>query len=160
MLDALSQDVIKHSDSWHVDCISSCEVTITVNNMNRGKAQIVEITETNFNLEVLMSKQPVLVAFLAPWSLACQIFHSAIEEVAAACAESVKIVKVNADNNPDLGLEYGIQAIPTLAYFVDGNLRAKVVGTASKEAILSKLESVLHVSIADSQIRNRRKQTP
>jgi thioredoxin 1 len=52
----------------------------------------------------------------------------------------VKIVKVNADDNPDLSLWYEVQSIPTLLYFVDGSIRAKVVGTASKEAILAKLE--------------------
>jgi len=51
-------------------------------------------------------------------------------------------VKINADNHPDLSLVWRIQSIPTLLYFVEGNLRAKVVGTASKEAILSKLRSV------------------
>jgi len=65
-----------------------------------------------------------------------------LEEVAAACAGRVKVVRINADNHPDLSLVWRIQSIPTLLYFVEGNLRAKVVGTASKEAILSKLRSV------------------
>jgi len=65
-----------------------------------------------------------------------------LEEVAAACAGRGKIVRINADNNPDLSLVWKIQSIPALLYFVDGNLRAKIIGTASKEAILSKLRSV------------------
>jgi thioredoxin-like negative regulator of GroEL len=67
-----------------------------------------------------------------------------LDEVATACARTVKVVKVNADNNPDLGFWYEIQSIPTLLYFVGGSLHAKVVGTTSKEAILSKLKLVCH----------------
>jgi thioredoxin 1 len=104
----------------------------------------VVINEQNFDAEVLQSKQPVLVVFWAPWSRPCQILGPALEEVAAGCAGSVKVLKVNADDNPELSLWYGIQSIPTLLYFVDGSLRTKVVGTASKEAILARLQAVSH----------------
>ena len=111
---------------------------------NQDKAPTVEVSEANFESEVLRSKQPVLVAFWTPWSRPCHILDSALDEVATACAGSVKVVKVNADDNPDLSIWYEIQSVPTLLCFVDGSLRAKVVGTASKKAILSKLQSVLH----------------
>ena len=103
---------------------------------------IIEFGEANFESEVLRWKQPVLVAFSAAWSRPCQILDSVLEEVAATCAGREKVVRLNADNNPDLSLVWNIQSIPTLLYFVDGNLRARIVGTASKEAILSKLRSV------------------
>jgi thioredoxin 1 len=111
-------------------------------NTNPDKAPTFEVGETNFESEVLKSKQPVLVVFWAPWSHPCHILDSVLDEVATACARSVKVVKVNADDNPDLGMWYEIQSIPTLLYFVDGTLRARVVGTASKEAILSRLQPV------------------
>ena len=118
----------------------------TVKNMNvhqnTPNRPISEIGEANFESEVLRWKQPVLVAFSAAWSRPCQILDSVLEEVAATCAGREKVVRINADNNPDLSLVWNIQSIPTLLYFVDGNLRAKIVGTASKEAILSKLRSV------------------
>ena len=113
-------------------------------NENQNKTPTVEIGEANFELEVLRSKQPVLVEFWAPWSRPCQVLDSVLHELAAACAASVKVVKVNADNNLNLSLWYEIQSIPTLLYFVDGNVRARVVGTASKEAILAKLRLVIH----------------
>ena len=103
---------------------------------------IIEIGEVNFESEVLRWKQPVLVAFSAAWSRPCRILDSVLEEVAAACAGREKVVRINADNNPDLSLVWKIQSVPTLLYFVDGSLRARIVGTASKEAILSKLRSV------------------
>ena len=109
---------------------------------NPDNRPIIEIGEANFELEVLRWKQPVLVAFSAARSRPCRTLDSVLEEVAAACAGRGKIVRINADNNPDLSLVWKIQSIPALLYFVDGNLRAKIIGTASKEAILSKLRSV------------------
>jgi thioredoxin 1 len=128
-------------------------------NSNKNAEPIIEIGGTNFESEVLQSKQPVLVVFLAPWSRPCQTVRSVLDGAAAACAGRVKVVKVNADNNPDLGFWYEIQSIPTLLYFVGGSLRAKIVGTASKEAILSKLQSVCHDDdstslISDPNIKN------
>ena len=111
-------------------------------NSSQSKIPIVEIGEANFESEVLSWKQPVLVAFSAAWSRPCQILDSVLEEVAAACAGREKVVRINADNNPDLSLIWNIQSIPTLLYFVDGKLRGRIVGTASKEAILSKLRAV------------------
>ena len=107
---------------------------------------IAEIGEASFRSDVLKSRKPVLVAFWAPWSRPCQILGAVLDEIVTQCTESVTIAKVNADDNPDLSLTYEIQSIPTLLYFANGTLRAKVVGTASKEAILSKLQSVLHGS--------------
>src|SRR5512137_1590785 len=94
------------------------------------KAPIVHVDEAGFDSEVLKSKLPVLAAFWAPWSHPCHVLDSVLDEVATACAASMKIVKVNADDNPDLSLWYEIQSIPTLLVFVDGHLRAKMVGTA------------------------------
>jgi len=124
----------------------------TVENMNLNpvKAPAGEVGEASFESEVLRSKQPVVVAFWAPWSRPCQILEAALDEVTTACAGSVKVVKVNADDNPDLSLWYDIQSIPTLLYFTDGSLRAKMVGTASKEAILAKFQPPLHGVVATS----------
>src|SRR3989442_8423984 len=109
---------------------------------NPDHRPITEIGEANFESEVLRWKQPVLVAFSAAWSSPCRILDSVLEEVAASRAGREKVVRINADNNPDLSLVWNIQSIPTLLYFIDGSLRARIVGTASKEAILSKLRSV------------------
>ena len=111
-------------------------------NTNSDNGSIIEIGEANFESEVLRWKQPVLVAISAAWSRPCRILDSVLEEVAAACAGREKVVRINADNNPDLSLIWNIQSIPTLLYFVDGKLHGRIVGTASKEAILSKLRSV------------------
>jgi len=109
---------------------------------NADNRPIIEIGEVNFESEVLKWKQPVLVTFSATWSRPCQVLDSVLEEVAAACAGRVKVVKINADNHPDLSLIWKIQSVPTLLYFAEGGLRARIVGTASRQAILSKLRSV------------------
>jgi len=114
----------------------------TVENMNsnQSNARILEMQQGDFEEEVLRSKQPVLVEFWAAWSRPCQVLESVLNDIAATCGGKLKIVKINADDNPDLSLWYDVQSIPTLLYFVEGSLRCKVVGTASKEAILAKLQ--------------------
>ena len=112
--------------------------------MYKDETPIIQIGESNFESDVLQSGQPVLVAFLAPWSRPCQVLQPALEEVAAVCAGKMKVVTVDADDNPGLGLSYAIQFIPTLLFFVDGTPRVRLVGTASPKAILSEWESILH----------------
>jgi thioredoxin-like negative regulator of GroEL len=80
---------------------------------------------------------------LAPWSRPCQLMESVLDEVMTACTGTVKFVKINADNNPDLGIWYEIQSVPTLLYFVNGSLRARIVGTTSKGTILSRMQLTL-----------------
>jgi thioredoxin 1 len=109
-------------------------------NSNQIEVQIVEIGEANFFSEVVQSKVPVLVGFLAPWSQPFQVLRPVLDEVVTACAGRVKVAWVNADDNPNLSRWYRIKSTPTLLYFVGGRPRARVVGTASKEGILSQLK--------------------
>jgi len=97
------------------------------------------ITIEDFKSQVMDSEQPVLVEFWATWSPACQVMDSVLEQVTLACAGKLKLVKVNADDNLDLSLWYEIRSIPTLLYFVRGHPSQRIVGTASKEAILAKI---------------------
>lgn len=99
-----------------------------------------EIGGASFDATVLKSQLPVLVAFVTQWSRPCQVLESVLEEIAASYSDKLKVVRINADENPDLGLWYGIHAVPTLLYFVAGNVQRKIIGTATKAAILSRLE--------------------
>lgn len=105
----------------------------------QNAAPPVVVPEVNFKAEVLESKQPVLVAFWAPWSRHCQGCVAMLPELARALAGKVKVVKVNADDSLDLSLWYDIRLVPTLLYFVAGNPCVRIVGAATKEAILAKL---------------------
>jgi thioredoxin 1 len=106
-------------------------------NQNMDSCQ--NVGESEFDLEVSNSSKPVLAVFWAPWSRPCRIIDSVLAEVSATCVGRVKIVKVNADDNPYLSLRFGVESIPTLICFVAGNIREKLVGTASKEAVLRML---------------------
>jgi thioredoxin 1 len=106
------------------------------------KNQVQEINEPEFEAQVLRSTQPVLVGFLTGWSKPCQLLEPVLDEVAQACNSHAKIFKVNADDNPDLGNIYAIQSVPTLMYFFNGAVRARIVGMVSPKAILAKLNSL------------------
>ena len=98
------------------------------------------VAPEEFKEKVLESHEPVLVEFSAPWSRPCQVCESVLQELASECADKFKVVKVNADDSLDLSLWYDIHSVPTLLYFVHGNPCMRIVGTASKEAILAKLK--------------------
>jgi thioredoxin 1 len=108
--------------------------------MNTKQAK--EINELEFEAEVLRCAQPVLVGFLAAWSKPCLLVEPVLDKVAGACDGNAKIFKLNVDDNPDLGTIYAIQSVPTLIYFLNGTVRAKIVGMVSAKAILAKLNSL------------------
>jgi thioredoxin 1 len=102
----------------------------------------IEINEANFETEVLKSSQPVLVEFATGWSLPSMTMDGAIDEIAAEFVDRLKVVRVELDRNPNLGLWYGIRCLPTFLYFSDGEVRIGIFGSTSKEAILSQLKPV------------------
>jgi thioredoxin 1 len=108
-------------------------------NADQSKTSFRVIGDAEFASEVLQSSKPVLVVFWAPWSRPCLVLEATLSEVQTACAGRVEVVKINADDQPDLSLWHDIQSVPTLLYFVAGRVQARIVGTASKEAILAKL---------------------
>jgi thioredoxin 1 len=108
--------------------------------MNTKQAK--EISESEFETEVLRCTQPVLVGFLTSWSKPCLLVEPVLDEVAQACNGNAEIFKVNVDDNPDLGTLYGVQSIPMLIFFINGMVRTKIVGMVSPKAILAKLDSL------------------
>ena len=102
---------------------------------------MVEVGKANFDVEVIRSRQPVLVVFWAPWSPACREAEPVLNEVWRELSGRVKLVRVNADQNPHLSLWYGIQSLPTLVHFVNGRVHGRIVGTASKQVVLAQLEA-------------------
>ena len=102
----------------------------------------IEVTETNFESEVLQSNQPVLVDFWAEWCGPCKVLAPVVEEIALEQTGRVQVAKVNVDSDPGLAARFGIQSIPTLLYFVSGEVRDQTVGALSKRAIVAKLEKL------------------
>src|SRR5437660_11244784 len=101
-----------------------------------------EINEANFESEVLKSNQPVLVDFWAEWCGPCKMLAPVLDEIATEHSGRLKVAKVNVDGNPSLAERYGIQSIPTLPYFPNGERRNPTVGVVSKKTIVANLETL------------------
>ena len=101
----------------------------------------IEINEANFESEVLQSDKPVLVDFWAEWCGPCKMLAPVLDEIAAEQPD-IEIAKVNVDENPALAARYDIRSIPTLLYFVAGEVKDKTVGVAGKRQILATLEKL------------------
>jgi thioredoxin 1 len=92
----------------------------------------IEITEQNFESEVLKSSVPVLVDFWAPWCGPCKMIAPIVSDIAGEYAGKIKVGKVNTDENLSLASQYQITSIPTLIIYKGGNPVEKVVGFKSK----------------------------
>lgn len=101
------------------------------------------VSQIEFEAEVLQSTKPALVCFGAPWSKPSQIVYEMLQELAQEPVTDANLFCVNVDDNPDLGSWYDIQSVPTLLWFVNGRVRARVVGTVSKQAALGRLQAVM-----------------
>ena len=92
----------------------------------------VVLTKDNFKNEVLESDIPVLVDFWATWCGPCRMLSPIIEEIAEEYEGSVKVGKVNVDDEPDLSAQYGIESIPTVMYFRNGEVSDTAIGYRPK----------------------------
>jgi thioredoxin 1 len=102
----------------------------------------VNLDESNFEREVTRSDKPVLVDFWAEWCGPCKLIGPLLDEIAREKAGSVKIAKVNVDENQSLSSKYNIRAIPSLLFFKNGQLRDQVTGMTSKKDLLNRIEAL------------------
>jgi thioredoxin 1 len=106
-------------------------------------ANITDVTDNNFQAEVLESDKPVLVDFWAPWCGPCRVIAPSLEEIADEQADSLRIVKLNVDENQQTAARYGVMSIPTLLVFKNGSVAHTIVGALPKKRLVQELEPAL-----------------
>ena len=94
-----------------------------------------KVSDTTFESEVLKATGPVVVDFWAEWCGPCRMIAPALEEIAGSLGARVKIVKLNVDENPQTAAKYGIQSIPTLMIFKNGQMASRQIGAAPKQKL-------------------------
>jgi len=99
-----------------------------------------EVTDQEFDSQVIGAQGPVIVDFWAEWCVPCHLVSPVLEEIAREKAGAVTAFKLNVDDNPMAPQKYGVMSIPTIMLFKGGEVIARVVGVRPKDAILRELE--------------------
>jgi thioredoxin 1 len=95
--------------------------------------KVMELSDENFEEEVLKESKPVLVDFWAVWCAPCRMIAPVIDEIAETYGGKIKVGKVNVDDNSKIPNQYGIRSIPTVMLFKDGQVAEQVIGANAAE---------------------------
>jgi len=103
---------------------------------------LINVTDANFQAEVIESETPVLVDFWAPWCGPCRVVAPVLEEIAGE-RDDLRIVKLNVDDNQQTAATFEVLSIPTMILFKDGQVAKKIIGAYPKKRLEAELEPAL-----------------
>ncbi|MGH7965123.1 MAG: thioredoxin [Candidatus Binatia bacterium] len=106
-------------------------------------ANIAQVSDDNFDNEVLQSPLPVLIDFWAPWCGPCRAIAPIVEELAGEYMDKLKVVKMNVDDNPRTPGRYGVRGIPNLILFKNGEVQQQIVGAVPKAQLVKAISTVV-----------------
>jgi thioredoxin 1 len=106
-----------------------------------NQSRILHVSDASFQDEVVQSEKPVLVDFWAEWCGPCRAIAPILEEVAAEREDSLRVVKINVDESPEVARQFGIRSIPTLMLFQNGKPQAQRVGSLRRVELDAFLDS-------------------
>ena len=106
-------------------------------------SSLTQITDANFDSEVLQSDLPVLIDLWAVWCGPCKMVEPSVDQIASEYAGRLKVGKLNVDENPQTAVRYGVRSIPTLLLFKNGELKDQIIGAVPKKMIESKVVNIL-----------------
>ncbi|HUH98318.1 MAG TPA: thioredoxin [Anaerolineales bacterium] len=101
--------------------------------------EVIYVKEDDFQKEVLNAEIPVLVDFTAGWCQPCKMIDPVVKQLAQDWEGRVRVVKLDADENPNILVQFGVLGIPTLMLFKGGEVKERVTGYQPKEKLLTKL---------------------
>ena len=101
-------------------------------------AELINVTEDTFQTEVINASEPVLVDFSAVWCGPCKMLDPIVKQLAGEWDGKVKIVKIDADQNPNILMKYGVMGIPTLLFFKEGEIKERITGYMPKDKLVAK----------------------
>ena len=104
---------------------------------------IIELDDDNLEEKVLQSDKPVMVDFWAPWCGPCKAIAPTVEALEKEYGDQMTFAKVNVDDNPVSPSKYGVQAIPTLIFFKNGEVAEQITGMVAKEKLEETIKGVL-----------------
>lgn len=106
-------------------------------------SDLLQVTDGNFEEEVLKSEVPTLVDFWAPWCGPCRMIGPIVEELATEYEGKIKVAKMNVDDNPSVPTKYGIRGIPTVILFNGGDVAEQIVGAVPKAKLADMIKKVV-----------------